>query len=177
MGLIQLEDIDEELLTNIIWLFGNIFGEDEEIRQAVIERIPFHTWFLKVLERNYKNKELKSNILFCFKNLTKNLNYQETYLIIIIKEMIKKIIENYIEDKFAINDDLMMEALDVFCVITVLGNEYIINAMYITQVYQKLINIIDEMHKYDTSIIEMAVTIIGNSFICENRELNEVIIQ
>jgi hypothetical protein len=96
-------------------------------------------------------------------------------LINIIKEIIKKIIENNIEDKFAINDDLMIEALDVFCVITVHGNEYIINAMYITQVYQKLINIIDQIQKYDITIIEMAVTIIGNSFICENRELNEVI--
>lgn len=172
--MIQIEDIDEELLTNIIWLFGNIFGEDEEMRQAVIERIPFHTWFLKILERNYKNKELKRIILFCFQNLTKNLNYQETYLINIIKEMIRKIIENYLEDKYAINDDSVTEALEVFSIITVSGNEYIINAMYTMQVYHKLIDIINNLDKYESTIIEMSVTIIGNSFICENRELNEV---
>lgn len=170
----QTEDIDEELLTNVIWIFANLFGEDEEIRQSILERIPFHVYFLKILEKDFKNIQLKSIILFCFKNLSKNLDYQETYLINLIKQIIGKIVENYFEDKYAINDDLLNETLEVFSVITVNGNEYMINAMYTMQVYHKLINIIDMMHNYEPIVIENAITIIGNSFISENRELNEV---
>ena len=71
-----LENSQEEILVNIIWIFSNLFAQDEETRHSITNQIPFHSRFLKILSQNSLNKDLRSILLFCFKNLTKNLNYK-----------------------------------------------------------------------------------------------------
>ena len=169
-----LENSQEEILVNIIWIFSNLFAQDEETRYSITNQIPFHSRFLKILSQNSLNKDLRSILLFCFKNLTKNLNYKETYSIKLIDEMIIKIIENYINDKYAINDDILNQILEVFEEITAYGNEYMIHSMYRIHFFQKLIQIIDDFEKCETILVKRAISIIGNAFICENSEITTV---
>lgn len=169
------DDNEDEILINIIWIFGNLLGEDEEMVKSISEKIPLHSKILKIFSRNSLNRELRTILLFCYKNMIKNITYDETYLMDFHKIIIKIIIENYINDKYAINDDILIEALEVFEETTKDGNEYLITAMYDVQLFQTLMAIIENYQNFDTKIINLALIIIGNSFICENRELNTVI--
>ena len=176
MSLIDEEVVDEEILMNVLWIFGNMFGEDTEIRQMIIKHIPFHIKMKKIIEKNFSNKEMKKTILFCFQNLTKNLEYEETYLIKIIEDCIRLIISNYIDDKLAINDDLMIESLQSFGKIIMHGNEFMVNAFISTGVFEKCVSLIDDFEKIDQQVILSAILVIGSSFVSENTELTEVII-
>ena len=172
--LLEKDNLQEEILVNIIWIFANLFGQDEEIRCSITSKIPIHCKLIKIFEKNSLNKDLRSILLFCFKNLTKKLMYRETYLSAHISNLVKKIIEVNIDDKFAINDDFLNQTLEVFEEITVDGNDYLIVAMYKNQFFEKLIKIFDNFEHYDHSIIVRAITIYGNAFLCENREINTV---
>jgi hypothetical protein len=173
---LDLETIEDDILEMIIWIFANLFGDDVDVRMSICDQIPIHSKLKKIFEKKIESRQLFKISMFCFRNLTKNLDYEETYLITLIEEIILIIMNYVFQEKICCSEEVLHEVLEYFEIVTAKGNEYMVNALFVTKVYQKVISIIDDFENRDVHIIKQCIVILGNAFICENSDLTEQIV-